>query len=70
MDSTSVDRRPEELRKRLDDLERHTDRRFDRIEKQLNRIDGRIDSLQRSIVGGGMIATFAVGFAGLIATQL
>jgi hypothetical protein len=67
---------------RLDDLSRRMDNGFSRLDQDLRsvnvridalegRIDGRFDALQRIIlqVGGGMIATFLIGFASLIATR-
>ncbi len=53
---------------RIDALEGRIGGRFDALE---GRIDQRIDSLQRKMlqVGGGMIATTLIGFAGLIATR-
>ncbi len=72
---------------RLDDLSHRVDDGFNRIDGELRalrsdmnarfdaqdaRIDGRIDSLQRTIiqVGGGMIAAVLAGVVSLIATQL
>jgi len=48
---------------------------FDRVDADLRSLrtemNTRIDSVQRTMiqVGGGMIATYLVGFAGLIATH-
>ena len=59
---------------RFDALDARFDARLDssdaRTNKRLEGIDHRFDSLQRTILplGGGMIATMVVGFAGLIAT--
>lgn len=62
-----VDRRFEETYRRFDDV----DRRFDKIDSRLERMEKRIDDLYRGLLlfGGGTLATFVVGFAGLIATQ-
>lgn len=65
----AVDRRFDAVDKRLDSLERRMDDGF-------NRVNSRIDDLHHTIhrtlvqLGAGMIATFAVGFAGIIVTQL
>jgi hypothetical protein len=68
---------------RLDDLARRMDDGFRRIDDELRALrsdmnlrfethDARFDSLQRTIiqVGGGIIATFVVGFISLVATGL
>ncbi len=67
---------------RLDDLSRRVDNGFGRLDEDLRslrtemgslrtELNGRIDGLQRTMlqVGGGMIATLLIGFAGLIATR-
>jgi len=43
-----------------------------RFDAQNSRFDARFDALQRTMLqlGGGMIATFVVGFAGLIAARI
>ncbi len=80
-----VDRRFDEVDRHFDDVDRRfgeVDRRFgevngrldrfeDRMEAGLGRINGRIDQLNRAIwiLGSGALVTFAVGFAGIIATQ-
>jgi hypothetical protein len=64
---------------RLDDLNSHVENGFNRIDAELRElrremnarydgIESRIDGLQRTTlqVGGGMIATFIVGFIGLL----
>jgi hypothetical protein len=72
---------------RLDDLSRRVEDGFRRLDEDIRalraevssrfdaqdaRIDGRFDTLQRTMiqVGGGIIATMIVGFISLIATQL
>jgi phosphosulfolactate synthase (CoM biosynthesis protein A) len=67
---------------RLDDLNHRVSDGFNRIDADLRSIrteigalraetNARFDSLQRTMLqlGGGMIATFVVGFAGLLATH-
>jgi phosphosulfolactate synthase (CoM biosynthesis protein A) len=67
---------------RLDDLNHRVSDGFDRIDADLRSIrteigalraetNARFGSLQRTMLqlGGGMIATFVVGFAGLLATH-
>jgi hypothetical protein len=50
------------------------DRRFDRLERRFDemsaQMNARFDALQHSIlqVGGGLFATFVVGFVGLVVT--
>jgi phosphosulfolactate synthase (CoM biosynthesis protein A) len=68
---------------RMDDLNRRVENGFNRVDADLREIraeigalraetNARFDSLQRTMLqlGGGMFATFAIGFAGLIATRL
>ena len=68
---------------RLDDLAGRVDLGFTRVDEDLRALrsdmnarfdaqDARIDGLQRTILqmGGGLIATFLVGFISLVATQL
>ncbi len=68
---------------RLDDFAAHTDQRFDalqhRVDEGFRRVDADLRELRAEMgafhrmilqLGGGMIATFAIGFAGMIATQL
>ncbi|HYU15504.1 MAG TPA: hypothetical protein VEL05_05520 [Candidatus Acidoferrum sp.] len=60
---------------RLDDLVRRLDNGFNRLDQDLRsqriEMNSRFDALHRTIlqVGGGMIATFLIGFASLIATR-
>ena len=53
---------------RLDGLERRVDEGFSRVDADLRALNGRFDSLQRTMlqIGGGVI----VALVGLIATQL
>ena len=53
---------------RLDDFRDEVNRRFDRVDDELGRLDAKIDGLQRTTmqIGGGMLAALI----GLIATQL
>jgi hypothetical protein len=62
-----VDRRFAETYRRFDDV----DRRFDKVDSRLERMEKRIDDLYRGLLlfGGGTLATFVVGFAGIIITQ-
>jgi len=68
---------------RLDDMSCRMEDGFNRVDADLRalrsettmrfeRVEGRIDDLHRTMLqlGGGAIVTIAVGFAGLIATQL
>jgi hypothetical protein len=68
---------------RMDDLNRRVENGFNRVDADLREIRAEIGglrgefhteigSLHRLIlqVAGGMFATFAIGFAGLIATRL
>jgi hypothetical protein len=68
---------------RLDDFAANTNRRFDALECRMENGFARLDSDIRELraetsafhrmilqLGGGMIVTFAVGFAGLIIAQL
>jgi len=69
-----------ETARRLDGLDARFDKvdaRFDKVEERFERIDAkfdrvhaRFDDLYRAIIflGGGVIVTFVVGFAGLIVT--
>ena len=60
---------------RLDDLNLRVENGFNRVDADLralrSEMNGRFDSLQRTIlqVGGGAIATFLIGFAGLIVSH-
>jgi hypothetical protein len=53
---------------RLDDLSERVGRGFDRVDADLQALNGRFDALQRTMlqIGGGVI----VALVGLIATQL
>ena len=53
---------------RMDDFAKHTDQRFDAIERRLDRLDDRFAALQRTLLlmSGGIMASLV----GLIATQL
>jgi hypothetical protein len=61
---------------RLDDFRDDVNRRFDRVDREIRdlRTDTKagFDDMHRLIitVGGGLIGTVIVAFAGLIATQL
>lgn len=58
----------DDLNTRVDRLSERMDRGFDRVDAELRALNGRFDSLQRTMlqVGGGVI----VALVGLIATQL
>jgi hypothetical protein len=64
---------------RLDDFAKHTDQRFDALERRMENgfgeINARLDALQRTLLqlGGGLLAALVVLLAALIAligTQL
>jgi hypothetical protein len=57
---------------RLDDFRDEVNRRFDKVDAELHRVNDRLDGLHRTLlqIAGGTIATLIAGFAGLIATQL
>lgn len=61
---------------RLDDLARHVESGFARLDADIRaldaRIDARIDALQRMTLqlGAGMIVTMLVGFASVLVAQL
>ncbi len=67
----AVDRRFEEVDRRFDEV----DRRLDVIDRRLDRFEDRMDDLGRTIhrtmlqLGGGMIATLAIGLIGVIVTN-
>jgi hypothetical protein len=71
-----TDERLDDLNSRVADMGRRMDEGFNRIHvdiRDLRReMDAKIDGLQRMIVqvGGGMVATFVVGFLGVIVVQL
>jgi tetrahydromethanopterin S-methyltransferase subunit G len=72
----NVDHRFDRLEKKVDGLSRRMDDGFRDIRTEMNakfeRVEGRLDDINRTMLrlGGGALVTFAVGFAGLIATQL
>lgn len=53
---------------RLDDFRSEVNRRFDKVDSELGRVNDRLDGLHRAMfqVGGGIV----VALVGLIATQL
>ena len=53
---------------RLDDLSRKVDQGFARLDADMRALDGRFDSLQRTLLQVGGVMTAAL--IGLIATQL
>jgi hypothetical protein len=57
---------------RLDDLSHRVDEGFRRIDADIRELRAEMTAFHRMILqlGGGMIVTFAVGFAGLIIAQL
>ncbi len=68
---------------RMDDLNRRVENGFNRVDADLREIRAEIGGLRSELhteiaslhrlvlqVAGGMFATFAIGFAGLIATRL
>jgi uncharacterized protein YPO0396 len=60
---------------RLDDFRVDVDRRFNRVETELRRINDRLDEIHRTIVHGfvAMTAAMMAGYAatiGLVVTQL
>ena len=57
---------------RLDDFRDEVYRRFDKVDRELNRVNDRLDGLHRTLlqIAGGTIATLIAGFAGIIVTQL
>lgn len=67
----AVDRRFEEVDRRFDEV----DRRLGVIDRRLDRFEDRMDDLGRTIhrtmlqLGGGMIATLAIGLIGVIVTN-
>jgi hypothetical protein len=58
--------------RRVDERFDQVDRRFDKIDARFDAVDARFDSLQQTIiaVGGGLIGTFIVASAAIVATQL
>jgi len=74
----AVDRRFEEVDRRFEEVDRRfdeVDRRLDVIDRRLDRFEDRMDDLGRTIhrtmlqLGGGMIATLAIGLIGVIVTN-
>jgi len=60
---------------RLDDFRDEVYRRFDKVESELQRVNDRLDGMQRSLVQGivviaGAIVAGNAAMIGLIATQL
>jgi len=53
---------------RLDDFRGEVNRRFDKVDSELGRVNDRLDGLHRAMlqIGGGIV----VALIGLIATQL
>jgi hypothetical protein len=53
---------------RLDDFRDEVNRRFDKVDSELGRVNDRLDGLHRAMfqIGGGIV----VALIGLIATQL
>jgi uncharacterized protein YPO0396 len=72
----NVDHRFDRLESKVDSLSRRMDDGFRDVRSEMNvkfeRVEERIDDINRTMLrlGGGALVTFAVGFAGLIATQL
>ncbi len=67
-----VDRRFDEVDRRFGVLERRMEEGFTRVNADIRELRSETASFHRMILqlGGGMIVTFAVGFAGLILAQL
>lgn len=54
---------------RMDDFARHTDQRFDAVDRRLDQLDDRFAALQRTLVmTSGAIIAALIGLIGLIAT--
>lgn len=72
----AVDKRFDAVDKRIDNLERRMEAGFDRVDRRFEQIDGSIKGLHETIhrtmlqLGGGLIVTVAIGFAGIVVTQL
>jgi hypothetical protein len=72
----AVDRRFDAVERRMEDGFNRVDADLRELRTEMNmrfeRVESRIDDINRTMLrlGGGAIATFVVGFAGLIATQL
>jgi tetrahydromethanopterin S-methyltransferase subunit G len=71
-----TDRRFDAVDKRLDKLERRVEDGFDRVDRRFGQVEDRFHGLHQMIhrtmlqVGAGLIVTVAIGFAGIIVTQL
>ncbi len=65
-------RRFDQVDRRFDVLERRMEEGFTRVDADIRELRSETASFHRMILqlGGGMIVTFAVGFAGLIIAQL
>ena len=57
---------------RLDDFRGEVNRRFDKVDSELGRVNDRLDGLHRTLlqIAGGTIGTLIAGFAAVVATQL
>lgn len=68
----AVDRRLEGVEQGLKDLRVETREEIRQLRGEFNSLRTELGSFQRTLLhlGAGTVATFAVGFAGLIATQL
>ena len=68
----SVDARFDRVEARFDRVEGEIRDLLGEMNAKFERVEKRIDDLNQTIMrlGGGALITFAVGFAGLIATQL
>jgi uncharacterized protein YPO0396 len=75
---TQVDRRFKEVDRRFEQVDHRfeqVDKRFDKVDFELQRVNDRIDGLQRTMVHAIVAMTTAMlagfgGIAGLIATQI
>jgi hypothetical protein len=72
----AVDRRFDAVDRRLDKLERRVEDGFDRVDRRFEQVDDRFHGLHQMIhrtvlqVGASLIVTVALGFAGIIVTQV
>jgi len=57
---------------RLDDLSRHIDQRFDKVEGEISALRVEFGALNRTLlqVGGGMVAALVAALIGFLVTQL
>jgi len=57
---------------RLDDFRDEVNRRFDKVDHELNRLNDSFAALNRTLlqIGGGTIATLIAGIVAVVATQL